>query len=257
MKNYTDEQIKLICEGLANGDDAKTIAKTIGVNCTGYFKTYMSRIKHRGIWNDITKGYNFKETKKVKDIRRICRFIVKGYTNNEICDKFDKSNDVNFYRFVRRIRKGECHRDISIQYGIVDSLAPDTDKAKKKKERIHKICKCLEKGMTSKQIAEELGEECTNSFITTISSIRSRRIHKDISKDYRFRRLYKKHDVVKICECLEQGMTCKEISKKVRIAYSNSFSSYVSKVRAGVVRPQITQKYDFYKEHVEKHKIRA
>lgn len=251
-KNFTEEQIKLICEGLANGDTAREIANTIGAEHTMYFETYMSRIRKKEIWTTITDGYDFKETKKVKQVREICKLISQGYTNREICDKFE-NDDIKLYRLVRRIRAGECYRKISIEYGIVNSLNPEKESVKNRKERIHKICACLEKGMCAKDISIELDEKFTNSFSTLVSQIRARRIHREISKDYRFKRLRRLHDrdeIIKICKGLDNDLTAREIARTINVAYTEGFASYVSKIKHGKIKQNIAKDYNFYKEKI-------
>lgn len=250
-KRFTEEQIKAICEGLANGDTAREIANTIGVEHTNYFATYMSRIRNKEIWNDITKEYNFKLTKREKNIREICKYIAKGYTTKEICEKF-KKDDKKYYfvRLVRRIRSGECYRYISIEYGIVDTIEKDPERIPKKRQRVHNICKCLERGMKPKEIAIELNEEYDKNFANLVTNIKNRKVYKDISSIYSFRRNYTVDEIHQICEGIDRGLTYREIAKSLKIAYTKKVGSYFSKIKGGFARQDIAKDYNFYKERI-------
>ena len=118
------------------------------------------------------------------------------------------------------------------------------------KETVHRICKLLARGWSSKDISDELGVT-----FDTVRNIRAGKSWKYISKKYKFKPSiasipYKIDDATfhKICQDIEDNeMKNKEIAKKYNIA-----PAYVSDIRRGDVRPEISKDYDFKKNAYKK-----
>ena len=168
----TEEQIHEICKLIETGEYFDTeIAKMYNVSYTN-----ISDIHNGNIWSDIGKQYDLSAKKPLnlteEQVHEICKLLEEQrYFSTEIAKMFGTTHGN-----IIAIRKGKVWKHISSQYNIIDEKAP----RKFTKEQIHDICKLLEAGeLTDKEIAI-----IYNTSSHAISSIRKRKIHKEIGENY-------------------------------------------------------------------------
>ena len=168
----TEEQVHEICKLIESGQYYDTeIAKMYNVSYTN-----ISDIHKGVIWNNIGRQYNLSNKKPLalteEQVHEICKLLEQQkYFTTDIAKMFNTTHQT-----IISIRQGKIWSNISSQYNIVNEKAP----RKFTKEQIHEICKVLEAGeLMDVEIAKIF-----NTTKTAISSIRKRKIHKEIGENY-------------------------------------------------------------------------
>lgn len=168
----TEDQVKEICELIQSGQYFDTeIAKKYGVS----YAT-ISDIHKGKIWNRVSRNYNLnlRKPRALNDdqIREICKMLETGkYNDVEIGRKFNVSC-VN----IRMIRTRKIHTDISKDYNFNSKSVPK----KFTKEQIREICEIMQTG----QYYDSEIAKMFNTTSTHIYSLRTGKVHTDITKDY-------------------------------------------------------------------------
>lgn len=168
----TENQVREICEHIQTGQYFDTeIAKMYGVS----YAT-ISDIHKGKIWNRISRDYDLSSRKpralSNDQIREICKMLEEHkYSDIEIGRKFNVTC-VN----IRMIRNRKIHTDISKDYNFDSNYVPK----KFTKDKIREICEVMQTG-------QYYDSEIAKMFNTTSShiySLRTGKIHTDITKDY-------------------------------------------------------------------------
>ena len=155
-----------------------------------------------------------------KQAHEICKLLENGYNVLEISKIFNINRSC-----VQSIKKGDNFKYISSQYNI-----PEIKKIKDKlsEDRVHEICKRLEKGDKVVDIARDM-----NVGRTTICAIKSGRNFSHISSQYNIPEIKKckvptELEVHMICKRLENEESMVDISKSTGISL-NSIRNIKSK----------------------------
>lgn len=203
----TNEQVHYICKRLEAGVPMPDIAKETGVN----YKL-ITDIKYGKIYKFISRNYTMPGSKIVNDkldesvIHEICKRLEAGQMPTEI------SRALNVGRYiVNDIKAKKNYTYISCNYNI-----PDFVNKEYPKKVIHEVCKCLQAGWSNELIVKRL-----NVSEDLISSIKSKRVHTDISSQYnipdpkQYKAQMSEAEVRRICEMLQAGMAPAVIAKQV------------------------------------------
>lgn len=173
MQNVDEEKVYRACELL---EVNRYSDREIGEMC-GLTRKYVNDLRNKKTRLDISRYFTFDssipESKDAKRARSICIDLEAGKLSvPEIAAKYDVTPQ-NVYD----IRNGRTWGDISKRYSI--------KKPKSKMLTEEKICEICEKleigGISDKKLAVQLGVSRD-----TVMSIRLKRSHTDISKDYNF-----------------------------------------------------------------------
>lgn len=168
----TENQVKEICELIQSGQYFDTeIAKMYGVS----YAT-ISDIHKGKIWNRISRDYDLNPRKpralNEDQIKEICKMLETGkYNDVEIGRKFNVSC-VN----IRMIRNRKIHTDISKDYNFNSKSVPK----KFTKDQIREMCEIMQTG----QYYDSEIAKMFNTTSTHIYSLRTGKVHTDITKDY-------------------------------------------------------------------------
>lgn len=114
-KKFLEKDIRNICEDMASGKlYVKDIAKKYNTS-----EAEITAIKSGKIWKNISKDYDFSNSKKKvysdKIINDICNHLSTGaYTYKEISDELDVP-----FSLVYSIASGKTHRDIAEKYNVL------------------------------------------------------------------------------------------------------------------------------------------
>jgi hypothetical protein len=198
---FTILEVNQICTMLQNNIPVGTIAEKF--KCK---KSTIEDIKYGKTYGNISKDFNIVSKKKPKAtndniVHEICRRLENGDRIIDICNELNVKRHV-----VNDIKAGRNHADISSQYNIPDTRGylPESE--------VRKICELLQQGYSASKISNML-----NISEGTIAFIRARKTFVDISKDYKWDNQTQNSptskDVVRmICNMLQNGMSCKQIS---------------------------------------------
>lgn len=168
----TEDQVKEICELIQSGQYFDTeIAKMYGVSYVN-----ISDIHKGKIWNRISRNYDLNPRKpralNEDQIKEICKMLETGkYNDVEIGRKFNVSC-VN----IRMIRNRKIHTDISKGYNFNSKSVPK----KFTKDQIREMCEIMQTG----QYYDSEIAKMFNTTSTHIYSLRTGKVHTDITKDY-------------------------------------------------------------------------
>ena len=168
----TENQVEEICELIQSGKYFDTeIAEMYGVSYAN-----ISDIHKGKIWNRISRNYDLspRKPRALNDdqIREICKMLeTSKYSDAEIGRKFNVSC-VN----IRLIRNRKIHTDISKDYNFNSKSVPK----KFTKDQIREMCEIMQTG----QYYDSEIAKMFNTTSTHIYSLRTGKVHTDITKDY-------------------------------------------------------------------------
>lgn len=195
----SDKEAEKIFEYLEQGIDYQEMYGLIQPNID--FKTFRKivyRIRYGDSRIRMSKNYNFDKSKQrytkynVEDIHRICQYLEKGYSYNQICDEFniqDKYDRKLFKRVILSIVNQKSYTNISCNYKIMKQKGLRDNRFTD--EQIEDICKELSQKKDSLTILRNLGididsipkSEKTN-YLRSINSIRKKKSFTQISNKY-------------------------------------------------------------------------
>lgn len=210
-QKHTDEKIHEVCKLMEQGRSNKEIHKITGVN-----KNTINEIRMGKGWTHISKDYNIRPESFLgkyhnrayteDQIREVCKMMENGYGNKEISEKLNISYDV-----IADIRKGKTWKEISKDYNIhPDSFLGKFSQRVYTEDQIREVCKYLEKGYKSRDVAE-----VTGISINVVNDIRNGKSWTHVSKEYNIKKSHTKVDASKYWDTVDKallnGMTRKEI----------------------------------------------
>lgn len=173
----------------------------IFVNSNGYYSTVVT----------VSKGV-FKHY-------RIHRLVAETFipTDDKTLDVHHKDHDKS-NNHVSNLEW--CTRGQNIKYAMLAGVNPQMGVTHSSsvltEEQVHKICELLQEGWRTIDIADFMGVDKS-----IICGIRTKRNYKEISNQYTFKVVRKerisKEKVHMICEMLEEGISPKEITAKLKI----------------------------------------
>ena len=231
-RKLTDDQVHEICKLIEEGGRNKEIAKKYNIS-----SPTVSDIRYGRSFTSITKNYNLESLRCIdltdEQVHEICKLMEEGVSNTEIVKKYNISPST-----VSEIRRGKTHKAIRKKYNITTNAVQKPNSI----ETIHKICKLLEEGYRTKEIAID----CKVSK-QIVSDIRNGLIHIDISKKYNIERNFRKRrlddeTIHKICTLIDGGYSYKDI-----LRITNASTSIVSAIKNSERYSDIACNYNFYK----------
>ena len=202
---FTNEQVVRICEGLSNGKSFDMIASDLGDVPHKDIYREIRGIKNREIWTSISKDYEFQYYPSRRDLFTddqviiICKLLETGAGYRDILKVLGYDTDAmstkdlqNMCDIIGDIRNGNRYKDISKDYNIAYKNVMRYDQ-KFNNDQIHFICKCLEDGVKISDILIKLGiykhdlsAKEYDSYRHFISTIKTRKVFKNISDGYKF-----------------------------------------------------------------------
>ena len=123
-------------------------------------------------------------------------------------------------------------------------------------EDVHLVCKCIQDGMSHKQIAQLLNNESIATY-SFISGIHCGERWKSISKDYYFpeksrNQKYSNDEIHIICKGIQNGLQPKELAQTINIDFNNlteqqktNFRGLVRGIRTKSNFTRISKDYNF------------
>jgi len=157
---------------------------------------------------------------------RICRMLQDGFTAKDVAETIGHDYDQNFIRLISKVRTGTRWVEISKNYTIPNVRVTE--------EEVHSICKLLEKGYTSKRIAEELGYVSGTNFSALVSDIRTGKRWKSVSKGYKISPVKTDLPTIdRICSLMSQGYGSSDIAREIGVDPDKRFITFLSFIRTG------------------------
>ena len=235
-KNYnleklilTDEQVYEICKLLEDGLSNIEIAKRYNIH-----RTTVSNIRRSRSHTHITKNYNLEKLILTDEqVYEICKLLEDGVSNKEISKRYNINQST-----VSHIRCSKSYKHISENFNIKSNDSNDPTDI----EVVHKICKLLEDGYRNVDISIECDVEQM-----VVCSIRNGLSHRDISKNYKIQRKFRKRKlgdevIHEICRLLEEGYKYKDINRLTNVAIST-----IALIKKSDRYRDISSQYDFTK----------
>lgn len=123
--SLTNDQVHAICGMLSDGCDYSHIINTLQIEHVPNIEHKLNSIFKRRRWKHISSQYIWDTKSKNSlftdnDIHIVCMGIRDGMKIKEIHSLLNKYNYDQIKKLVWHIKKGNMHRDISYQYGIVE-----------------------------------------------------------------------------------------------------------------------------------------
>ena len=125
---YPEKMIRIICEGLEQRLDYKTIAESIGMTFDEA-RGIIGAIKNQKIWKHVSREYNIPSTRRNDQVFTdeqadyICKMISNGLSSNDILinlgydiDSMDSKSKGRLKETIRKIRNKERYCHISDKY---------------------------------------------------------------------------------------------------------------------------------------------
>lgn len=161
--------------------------------------------------------------------------INENKSDNRLCNLEWVSNSQNVA--YSNERKREFHRESNSSFKFSNS-----DK--------HKICKMLEDGIPTKDIAKEYGIEFNDkryrNFVKILSKVRSNIRWINISSQYNINTPRHTEDEIRtFCELIQNGYNTKQISEILNIPCNNSLYELISSIKHRKRWIEISKDYDF------------
>jgi predicted DNA-binding protein YlxM (UPF0122 family) len=167
--------------------------------------------------------------------KQICELIQLGYSNKEISKLTGISTII-----IHSIKGRRSWQHLSKDYVFTRTV--DTVPYTLTDETLHNLCKDIMKGtMTGKDIAKKY-----NVSKSYIAMVKHYKIRPEITKMYEFNKrknLPKRQNdelLNKLCKDLQDGVPVKDIMAKYEVGMS-----FVSEVKHGKIRPDISKNYKF------------
>lgn len=201
---FTNDQVRIICEGLSRGRSFDEIQSEIGYTNCKDFRRSVEGILDGKVWKSISKDYVFAEYPNRRNMftdeqaHLICKMLSSGAGYKDIAialgydiNKMDSKELSDFSDNISNIRTGRYYSNISSQYSFDNSKSRYDQKLSN--DDIELVCKLLESGKSTKDILYTLGYTKKNtsskeydSLSHFISRIRNRRQFTSISSKYNF-----------------------------------------------------------------------
>ena len=202
---FTNEQVIQICEGLSKGKSFDMIIQELGPIPHKDIIRAIRSIKDREAWTTISKNYIFPEYENKRDlftddqVITICKMLESGIGYRDILISLGYNLNTmsvielqNMCDIIGDIRNGNRYKDVSKNYDISYKNVMRYDQIFNY-DQIHFICKCLENGMSTSDILSNLGINKNEisakeyeKYRHFISTIKTRKVFKNISNDYAF-----------------------------------------------------------------------
>jgi transcriptional regulator with XRE-family HTH domain len=167
--------------------------------------------------------------------RNIAELIQKGFSNKEISEMTGIGTNI-----IHSIKGRKSWKKLTDDYVFIRTV--DSIPFSISDEIILNICKDILGGkMTGKQISEKYG--VTRSYV---SEIKNHNIRPDLTKDMDFTKranLPKRQNdklIHELCKDLQDGIKASKLTKKYGVSMS-----FVSEVKHGKIRPDISKEYTF------------
>ena len=161
----------------------------------------------------------------------------------------------------------------AIDNGLYNGVGMNNGKAKYSDEEVHEICKLIDKGYSTPEIADALGhfeQSERNIFCANVRCIKKGKTRTHISKDYNFMKNHKRnvrysldfaHLVCNFLSDPNRDYTYKEIMNFLQIPNEErlSFKFYVEDLIKGKTAKEVTSLYklkkpkDYYEDQVAKY----
>ena len=212
---HTDEKIHEVCKLMEQGYSNKEIHKITNVD-----KNTISEIRTGAGWKHISKDYNIRPESFLgklhnrknteEEIHEVCKLMEQGYGNKEISKKLGISIHV-----VNDVRSHKGWNEISKNYNIhPDSFLGKYSQRVYTEDQIREVCKYLEKGYRSRDVAE-----VTGISIHVVNDIRGGKTWTHISKDYNIKKSHTKVDASKYWDMVDKALLDGMSRKEIRDTY--------------------------------------
>ena len=235
-KKLTEEQVHEICKLMEEGVSNIEIAKKYDIG-----PRTVSAIRCSRLHTHISKNYNLEKLILTDEqVHDICKLMEDGVSNKEISKRYNINHST-----VSQIHCGKSYKHISENYNIKSNDSNDPTDI----EVVHKICKLLEDGYRNVDISIECDVEQM-----VVCSIRNGLSHRDISKNYKIQRKFRKRKlgdevIHEICRLLEEGYSYKDINRLTNVSHST-----ITLIKNSDRYRDISSQYDFNKNKKNTHK---
>lgn len=199
----SNEQVHYICKCLSEGMDFRDIENSIDVISINKRELIRS-IYERKSWITISRDYTFYDYGNRRNLftedqaKTICELLSSGHNYLEILtelgydiNSMSKIELQNMNDVISNIRVGRYYSNISKNYTFNSDKR--TYNQKFTSDEVHKVCKFLQDGIKSVDIARNLGYNKESmdykdyrSILGAINRIKRRIQYTDISKNYNF-----------------------------------------------------------------------
>ena len=129
-------------------------------------------------------------------IREVCQMIQDGYSTYDIINTIKPPVDIDMSKLVNNIKNGHCHTNISKQYDFSNAWDVNYDNRRFTIEQVNIICGLFQTygaDISSKYICGVLGIDykalpayMRKRYTVAISSIRKKKIYKEICNNYNY-----------------------------------------------------------------------
>lgn len=199
----SNSTVHKICKYLEQNKTVNEIINLIGFSKDQDIGREIRAIRERKAWKSISKDYTFTNVnnrdKFTQDqVEVICKMLEDGYGYKDILSSLGINTEslsnqelYNYCDIISNIRTGQHYSRISKKYNLINNDKKRYDQIMSIDD-IRKICKYLELGLSAKEILSRFNiskEKNPNEYERyrhLISTIKTRKVFKDISKDYSF-----------------------------------------------------------------------
>lgn len=120
---FTNDEVHQICKYLSEGISMNKIIKRMGFQDIKHIDAYISRIKNRESWTEISYLYRWDndeiiyKTYKKYDIEKMCEFIfIKKLKISNIIELFPHYNSKKLKNVLKKIKQRKLYKSISDKY---------------------------------------------------------------------------------------------------------------------------------------------
>lgn len=122
-----------------------------------------------------------------EQVEKYCSLLNQGMSKEQVAEICGVPYTRQFAKNLCDIQRGETYRSISQNYPNINKYT-GTNKKQLTDEQVHAVCRLITQGLSSRQIAAELGITYTGSFQTVVSNYKLGLCRKDITSQYGFPR---------------------------------------------------------------------
>ena len=131
---FTNEEVHQICKYFSEGISMNKVIKLMGFQDIEHIDAYISRIKNRESWTEISCLYEWDndeiiyKTYKKHDIERMCKFIfIEKIKISIIVEIFPQYNRKKLKNVLKKIKQGKLYKSISSKYINQDESSTTID----------------------------------------------------------------------------------------------------------------------------------
>lgn len=131
---FTNYQVEKICQLLSLGTPMNKIIKIMGFENIDFIKSYISRIKNRITWTEISYKYEWDDdeiiykTYKKSDIEKMCECLFKfNYSIREVLLLFPNYDNKKLRNVLKKIKQKKLYKSISKKYWNDSSTTIESD----------------------------------------------------------------------------------------------------------------------------------